>query len=273
MITAIPTAISITGTPNPANIGQTVTLKATVSSQAPSQKIDGGSISFYDGSTLLGSTQVTSSGVASLAASFSSAGVHDITAVYSGDTTFSASTSSVFAETIVAGDFEINVTPGSVSVYPGNTAKTKVYVTSLGGFSEQLALSCTGLPAETSCLFSPVSLTNGQGEAALVIQTTFPHRVQASAAAGIARIPGVLAFVIMLGWRRRRGLLAKMLAVFLAANLLFAAAGMLAGCGSPGAVTGGTPPGVYQVAVTATTTGSGTALTHSAPLTLTVKSY
>jgi hypothetical protein len=52
------------------------------------------------------------------------------------------------------------------------------------------------------------------------------------------------------------------------------AAGVLAGvagCGS-NPITGGTPPGVYQVAVTATTTEAGTALTHSAIVTLTVKS-
>jgi len=106
-----------------------------------------------------------------------------------------------------------------------------------------------------------------------VIQTTAPHRNQTSAASGITRIPGVLAFVVLLGWRRRRGLLAKILTVFLAVNILFAAAGMLSGCGAPPGASGGTPPGIYQVAVTATTTGSGTALTHSATVTLTVKSY
>jgi hypothetical protein len=173
----------------------------------------------------------------------------------------------------LAGDFEINVTPGSFSVYPGDSARTKVSVTSLRGFSEQLALSCTGLPAETSCQFSPASLANGQGEATLMIQTSSPHGIHTSAAAGITRIPGVLAFVVLLSFRRRRrDLLAKMLGVFLFAGVLFAAAGMLTGCGSP-VVSGGTPPGVYQVAVTATTTGSGTVLTHSDPVTLTVKQY
>jgi hypothetical protein len=142
----------------------------------------------------------------------------------------------------------------------------------LRGFSEQLALSCTGLPAETSCQFSSASLANGQGDATLVIQTSSPHGIHTSATAKIARVPGVLAFVVLLGFRRRRSLLAKMLGMFLVAGVLFAAAGMLTGCGSP-TDTGGTPPGVYQVAVTATTTGSGTVLTHSAPVTLTVKQY
>jgi hypothetical protein len=56
--------------------------------------------------------------------------------------------------------------------------------------------------------------------------------------------------------------------VLLAAGVLVA----VAGCGSPYPIVGGTPPGTYQVAVTATTTGAGTRLTHSAVVTLTVKS-
>ena len=277
VVNALPTNSILTVTPANSTYGSPVGLTATVSpATLPGPSTPTGVVTFYNGASAIG-TGTLAGGVASLTPASLPGGSYNLTCMYSGSSIYSASNCNSVPVAIqpapVTGDFGINVAPGSVSVYPGNTAKTKVYVNSLGGFSEPLALSCTGLPAESSCQFSPVSLTNGQGEVALAIQTTLPHRVQASAAAGIARIPGVLAFVIMLGWRRRRGLLAKMLAVFLAADVLFAAAGMLAGCGSPPGVTGGTPPGVYQVAVTATTTGSGTALTHSVPLALTVKSY
>jgi len=46
----------------------------------------------------------------------------------------------------------------------------------------------------------------------------------------------------------------------------------VAGCGSPNPITGGTPPGTYQVAVTATAGTGGSTLTHSSVVTLTVKS-
>ncbi|MGH9585818.1 MAG: Ig-like domain-containing protein, partial [Acidobacteriaceae bacterium] len=235
-----------------------------------------GVVTFYNGASALGTATLVG-GVANLTSTSLSGGSYNLTCMYSGSSIYSVSNCNPVPVVIkappVMGDFEIDVNPGSISVYPGDAAKAKVYVTSLQGFNEQLGLSCAGLPAESSCQFSPVTLTNGQGEAALVIQTTPPHRNQTSAASGMARIPGVLAFVVLLGWRRRRGLLAKMLAVFLAVNILFAAAGMLAGCGAPPGAAGGTPPGVYQVSVTATTTGSGTALAHSARVTLTVKSY
>ena len=79
---------------------------------------------------------------------------------------------------------------------------------------------------------------------------------------------GALTLFLLAGWKRRRGLL-----VGLGAVLLTIGVGMgIAGCASPNPITGGTPPGTYQVAVTATTTGSGTGTTHSAVVTLTVNS-
>jgi hypothetical protein len=48
--------------------------------------------------------------------------------------------------------------------------------------------------------------------------------------------------------------------------------GSVIGCGGPGAITGGTQPGTYTLSVVGTSTlGSGETLSHSAPMTLTVK--
>jgi len=270
IIRAVPTSISLTGMPNPGYLGQPVTMVATVSSQTAS--IPAGTVTFYDSSTSLGSAQVTANNTASVAASFSVAGVHDITAMYAGDASFSGSSSAVFKETILAGDFSIAVLPGAVSVYTGESAAVKVGVTSLQSFHQPLALTCLGLPANTTCSFSPASLTDGQGQAKLVIQTTAPHQVGAGSASGSvsgSAMLGALTLLLLPGWKRRRGFLALFFVVLLTAGV-----GMgMAGCGSPGPITGGTPPGVYQIAVTATTTGSGAPLSHSAIVTLTVKSF
>jgi uncharacterized protein YceK len=79
---------------------------------------------------------------------------------------------------------------------------------------------------------------------------------------------GALTLLLLPAWRRRRGLLAGLSSLF----LVIAFGIGISGCGSVKPITGGTPPGTYQVAVTATATGDSTALTHSAVVTLTVKS-
>ena len=78
-------------TPNPSLYGQTVTLKATVTSTSGTPS--GGTVTFYsDGVPITGSVTF-SAGVYTLTVSKLPVGVHSITASYSGDTTFAGSTS------------------------------------------------------------------------------------------------------------------------------------------------------------------------------------
>jgi hypothetical protein len=232
--------------------------------------VGSGSVTFYDGSASLGSAQVTSFGTASLAASFSTVGVHDITGRYSGTADFTASSSSVFKETIMAGDFSISVSPGAASVYTGEAANANVSVTSLQDFNRQLALTCTGLPANATCSFNPASLTGRQGAAKLVIQTAAPHKANTGSVSSAAAVLGGLALLLLPGWRRRRGVVASLLAGLSVVLLAIVVGIGITGCGSPNPITGGTPPGTYKVAVTAT--AMDPALTHSAIVTMTVKS-
>jgi hypothetical protein len=266
VITAAPTSISLTGAPNPGDLNQPVTMTATVSAQ--STPVGSGNVTFYDGSTSLGTSALSAAGTASLSTSFTVLGIHNLTAVYDGDADYLSSTSAVYTETIVAGDFSISATPGTASVYTGESAAVQVNVTSLRGFNQALALTCSGLPANATCSFSPASLPEGQGAANLVIQTVAPHETGAASVSASAAVLGALTLLLLPGWRRRRGFLAGLSAVLLAIGV---AMGM-AGCGSVNPITGGTPPGTYQVSVTATTTGTGTALAHSAVVTITVNS-
>ena len=273
VITAAPTAITLTGAPNPGDLNQPVTLTATVSapSSSSSTLAGSGNVAFYDGPNLLGSAPVTANSAmitgsvtASLAASFTTVGIHNLTAVYAGDADFSTSTSAVFQETIVAGNFSISATPTTASLYTGQAAAVQVSVASLQGFSQPLALTCSGLPANATCSFSPATLPQGQGAAKLVIQTEAPQHTTGSSAA----VLGALTLLLLPAWKRRRSFLARLCAVLLAAGI---ALGMSA-CGSADPITGGTPAGTYQVGVTATTAGAGPTLTHSTVVTLTVKS-
>jgi len=77
-----------------ANVGTPITMTALVTVQSPGTGTLSGSVSFYDGATLLG-TQTLSGGTASFTTSKlpASASPHSLTAVYGGNTTLSTSTS------------------------------------------------------------------------------------------------------------------------------------------------------------------------------------
>jgi hypothetical protein len=104
------TSVTVTSSdPNPSHFGETVTLTATVSANDPSLGTPTGSVSFYDGSTLLGTVAVDGSGVATLTVSSLSAGSHTITAVYNGDSTFGSSTDSL-TQSVNAADTSATLT-------------------------------------------------------------------------------------------------------------------------------------------------------------------
>jgi len=96
---ATPTATTtaLTASPNPAAAGATVTLTATVTSANTSQTPTG-TVSFYDGSTLLGSVALTagSGGTATAVyttSTLTAGATHSLTASLAASTSFSASTS------------------------------------------------------------------------------------------------------------------------------------------------------------------------------------
>ena len=93
------TATSLTSTPNPSTLGQSVALNATVTVNPPGAGVPGGSVQFFDGATSLGSSPPVA-GAATLSTSSLSVGAHNLTAIYSGDASFSGSTSAVHAHTV-----------------------------------------------------------------------------------------------------------------------------------------------------------------------------
>lgn len=88
---------SVASSLNPANAGQSVTFRATVTGNGPT-----GTVQFMDGSANLGTPVTLTAGAANLSSSTLAAGTHPITAVYSGDASNAPSTSPVLNETILA---------------------------------------------------------------------------------------------------------------------------------------------------------------------------
>jgi hypothetical protein len=99
-VTLSPTTTALSSSLNPATAGQNVTLTATVSSSATGTPT--GTVSFYDGSSLLGSGTLSASDVATFTTSSLSATSHSITANYSGNSVFAGSTSAALSEQINA---------------------------------------------------------------------------------------------------------------------------------------------------------------------------
>ena len=88
------TSTAITASPNPLVAGQSVTLTTTVSDTSGSGTPTG-TVTFSNGSTTLGTATLNSSGTASFSTTALPVGNDTITASYSGDTTYAASTGTV----------------------------------------------------------------------------------------------------------------------------------------------------------------------------------
>jgi autotransporter-associated beta strand protein len=100
VLTASPAASStaVTSSANPAVFGQSVTFTASVTSSSSGAPT--GTVTFKDGSTTLGTDTLNGSAQATFSISALSVAGHSITAVYSGDANFTASTSLALSQTV-----------------------------------------------------------------------------------------------------------------------------------------------------------------------------
>ncbi len=96
-----PTTTALTSTPNPSVSGQSVTYTATVKVSAGTGAPTG-QVSFYDGTTLLGTGALNgaSTDAATFSTGFAVFGTSSITATYAGSASFTASTSPVLTQTV-----------------------------------------------------------------------------------------------------------------------------------------------------------------------------
>jgi hypothetical protein len=94
----VPTTTVIAAAPNPAYGFQTVTIQAKVTATAGGTPT--GSVTFYDGSTSIGTGTLQPNNVTTISPSLASAGTHQLTATYSGDSSFRTSTSAAYPETV-----------------------------------------------------------------------------------------------------------------------------------------------------------------------------
>jgi hypothetical protein len=175
-------------------------------------------------------------------------------------------------------DYSMSISPSSVSVAPGASATATITVTPTGGFSQDVALSCSGLPSGASCSFAPTTLkpSGAAASSTLTIGTAAPTTARNTPYSWLfGSTGGVLATMSLpLFWRRRSRGLRRLrgrapLALYASAGtllLLLVSCGGGGGGATSGGGSSGTAAGTYHVTVTGV---SGT-VSHTATLTLTV---
>jgi autotransporter-associated beta strand protein len=94
------TTAVVASSANPSVFGQSVTFTATVTANAPGSGIPTGTVTFFDGSTTLGTGTLDGSGQTTFTTSALAVGDHSITVVYGGDTNFTTSMSSALTQEV-----------------------------------------------------------------------------------------------------------------------------------------------------------------------------
>jgi hypothetical protein len=240
---------------------QSVTLTATVvDASAGSTGTPTGTVDFYDNGTLLNAAAL-SAGVASYSiASLAPGSSNEITATYSGDTNFTASSSTASAATTIAVaplGFTFAISSASTAtVTPGQSATYQASIAPLyGSYPGTVSFTASGLPEGAMATFSPSSIAASGGAQTVTVTittasaTALLHRAP-SAAPGRRFTPLALGSLVLLGLGslRRRG---RTLPGWLCALALIAAGLTVTGLTGCSAVLVQVPQS-YIVTVTAT---------------------
>jgi hypothetical protein len=252
-----------------------------------------GTATFTDTTTgaVLGSRLLTqgsgTSPVATASVTISAAQLHGgmnvISASYSGDANYAASTSSTVSITRAA-SFTASVNPGTLTLAPNGTGSVTVTATPVNGATlnpASLSFACpSSLPAGLACSFSaPAAGASGTVSSTLTLQLAGPLVVKGTqplAKDDKRLLPGgllgagaaaSLSCLLMIGIPRRRRMFLS-LAAILAGTLSLTT--LLSGCGSSGGKTTTTPsliPTATSLSVNPSTPMLGTPVVLTAKVT------
>jgi hypothetical protein len=274
-ITAVSTVNTLSYTPSSPGVGGTTTIVAAITTATG--VIPTGNVAFVDNGVSLGSKAVGAGGNATLATTALALGTNNIVATYTpltGNTNYATSvaTTSII---VVNPDYSFSLNSTSLTIPQGAQAYTNFTYTAVGGFASTVNLSCSGLPANAACFFTPATFTPtatansgtgfiliqtaGNGPAFAQKQPTFPRRPVPLLA--LLALPAVLLL-------RRRGRFAMMGLLLATLCIGLGLSGCSGSVANPlSAVT--TPVGTSTVTVIAQ---SG-ATTHTSTINLTVTQH
>ena len=257
-----------------------ITLTATLAANGPAAP--GGTIKFFANGTQIGTTQnvsnIGTSGApvygATLTNTFTTVGTYTLTATYSGDSYFLTSTGAA-ASTVSSSTptFSTTVVPSMQSTVTAGQTALYSFTIAQNVYTGTISFACSGLPANSSCSFSPVSVAaTGCSTTSTVAVSivTNPNVTTSSIGSGRGGLWSALSLLagfvlaLMVGLRRRT-LPMRYGQLWMALALLLVATGTLA-CGKGTQSGAGTPTGSYSVTVTATGSTGGTTSSITLPL-------
>jgi parallel beta-helix repeat protein len=283
-VSPLPTTSVLNVNSTAAIVGSPITLAVSVSpTSLPGPSTPTGTVTFYDGTTAIDALPLDASGHANLTTATLSVGVHTLTAVFAGNSTYAASTSAAVLETInpLPQDFTITLANPNVTIRSQHHTTTIVTLTSVNGFADSLAISCANVPQYLTCRPTPASFSlsaNGSTAVSLYLDTDSvlgyarnidgprPSRVPAPITWALVFAPVTLLRCARSRRHRKAGF---RLLMFLLAILPLSLA--LAGCGEliiSADIPPSVAPGTYMIPITATGAASG--VSHTAQLTLQV---
>ena len=278
------TTASVTPSVQTAVVGTPITFAARV---AGNFAVPGGPVQFLDGTTLIGLGTLNAAGSASFTTSSLAVGTHVVSIAYAGNSNFLPAVSAGVTVVITAPgapppagpqSFTLSVTPSPITLGVGRTGNLQVTVTAVNGFSQPVALTCSGLPNETGCTFINATIAPGGGSTTLQFTTAAPHNCGDAShpyflgenhSPGATRTmwAGLVLFAAGL-FRVRRGSRRAGLMVLLAGTLV--GLSMMSGCGN--CTDLGTKPGGYTFTVIASAQGGPVSQSASqvVPVTMTI---
>ena len=234
--TLLPSTITLVSNVSTALAGANIVFTATVFTTVSNTVGPTGTIAFYDtfnGSiTKIGTGTLVPNGPNQSIANFPTtgllAGTHSVYAVYSGDTNFTAVTSSTMPIGIT--DYTLTMIPQTLTVTAGKQGQVVVLLGLMGGFNGTVSFGCTPPSStETSCSFSPVSLSGGGSTTMTIITTAATAATPASTTKSGRLTPGnpwhlaagsALATLLCFWLPRRRRAIPVMLCLLLACSLI-----------------------------------------------------
>jgi sugar lactone lactonase YvrE len=218
--------------------GTSATFTATVSpSGFAGPPNPSGSVSFYQaGNATALATAPLTNGVATFTTTTLPNGQYNVTAVYSGDTDFSTSTSAGYAVYVSPPTFVLSSTPASLSVPARGSASMTFTLTAIAGYTGTVIPTCSGLPSNTMCTFTPGAVAYTVTPGTQTVTLTVTTGTNTGSFAALYLLPSVLLLGGLLLIQRRRPL-PKLLVIAMVIAGGIMASGSLTGCS-----TGATPP-------------------------------
>ena len=228
-----------------------VTLTAQVATPAvpPPPQGPTGTVSFFNAGVLLGTAPVNAAGTAVYTTSSLGDGMQSITASYSGDPSYLASTTAAILVTI--SDLQIaRKGTSNTTILPGTTVMYTMQVTPqvISTFLYDVTFTATGLPSGANATFSPVTLAAGSSAAVVTMTVTTDKNALSEAPPGpFERLPLALGILLPLcGAVRTKK---RMMGMMLMGLLGLAAVVGLNGCSGAGLFAAKKVP--YAITVTA----------------------